>query len=185
MVSASNEPEAPAGYNLEGVAFGMTDGVICFLGIIIGVAQATQDLTLVLVAAVVGGVADAMGNSFGFFASQLTEQSVQAHEQETHVEEVRVHSRREVWMSGVLAFVSTMLALVILIVPFLIFSFQVAVITTFLTGIAALFALGMYVGKISGKKEVKTGLVYAVLGVAGSLISYFVGSVLQSLTAIA
>lgn len=172
------------GYGLEGVAFGMTDGVICFLGIIIGVAQATQDLALVMVAAIVGGVADAMGNSFGFFASQLTEQSMQVHERETRNDGVRVHSRREVWMSGVLSFLSTMGALVLLIVPFFFLPFQLSSIMTFVTGIIALFALGVYVGKLSGKKLVRTGLVYAALGIVGALISYLVGNTLRQLMGI-
>jgi predicted membrane protein (TIGR00267 family) len=179
------EPTAEAGYNLEGVAFGMTDGMICFLGIIIGVAEATQNLALVLITAAVGGIADAMGNSFGFFASQLTEQSVQLHDQKNHKRQVRVHSRREVWMSGVLSFLSTMLALAILIVPFFLVPFQTAIIATFVTGVIALFGLGMYVGKVSEKNMLRTGLVYAALGIVGALISYFVGDTLRHLTGIA
>jgi predicted membrane protein (TIGR00267 family) len=133
----------------------------------------------------VGGVADTMGNSFGFFASQLTEQSVQAHEQETRHDGVRVHSRREVWMSGVLSFLSTIVALMILIVPFFFVPLQIGIVMTFVTGVIALFALGMYVGKLSGKRIVKTGLVYAVLGIVGALISYLVGSTLRQLMGIA
>lgn len=163
----------------------MTDDMICFLGIIIGVAEATQNLALVRITAIVGGIADAMGNSFGFFASQLTEQSVQKHDRENHGEEVRVHSRRGVWMSGVLSFLSTIVALAILIAPFLVLPFQMAIVAAFLTGVTALFGLGMYVGKVSDKNMVRTGLAYAALGILGALISYFVGDGLRHLTGIA
>jgi predicted membrane protein (TIGR00267 family) len=88
-------------------------------------------------------------------------------------------------MSGVLSFLSTIVALAILIAPFLVLPFQMAIVAAFLTGVTALFGLGMYVGKVSDKNMVRTGLVYAALGILGALISYFVGDGLRHLTGIA
>lgn len=69
-------------YWMEGVAFGLADGIICCLGLVIGVAEATVNLpllerrSLILASGILGGLANAFGNSIGFFLSQETERSV-------------------------------------------------------------------------------------------------------------
>ena len=136
------------GIYLEGFAFGMTDGIICFLGIIIGVAQATRDPLMVIIAGIVGGVADAFGNSIGFLISQLTEQSIQLHQEENLGMEVRVHTQKEVINSGVFSFLATIIALLLLIGPyFFIDDFYLAMFLTFIFGVLALFFLGWFVAK--------------------------------------
>ncbi|MHA2175766.1 MAG: VIT1/CCC1 transporter family protein [Candidatus Hodarchaeales archaeon] len=169
-----------AGVHLEGFAFGMTDGIICFLGIIIGVAQATQDPIMVIIAGIVGGVADAFGNSIGFLISQITEQSIQTHQKENLGQEVRIHTQREVIFSGIFSFIATIIALVLLIGPYVfIADFFVAMLITFLLGVLALFLLGMYVAKISGKNKLKLGLMYAIVGITGSILAFTIGSFLN------
>lgn len=180
----SKQAQKELGYGMEGIAFGMTDGIICFLGIMIGVAEATQDTRMVIIAGIVGGIADALGNSIGFFISQSTERGVQIHSKEEHGEDVRVHSEREVEMSGLFSFVATMAALIVLLLPFVFLSLQMAIVITFLIGTVAMFILGRYVGKISGKNQLKTGLQYAALGIAGGVISFLIGDVLRHLTGI-
>jgi predicted membrane protein (TIGR00267 family) len=168
------------GVHLEGFAFGMTDGIICFLGIIIGVAQATQDPAMVIIAGIVGGVADAFGNSIGFLISQVTEQSIQMHQKENLKQEVRIHTQSEVIFSGIFSFIATIIALVLLIGPyFFIADFFTAMFITFILGILALFLLGIYVAKISGKNKLKLGLLYAIVGITGTILAYTIGSFLN------
>ena len=172
------------GVHLEGFAFGMTDGIICFLGIIIGVAQATRDPKMVLIAGIVGGVADAFGNSIGFYISQLTEQSIQEHQKTTLAQEVRVHTQKEVIFSGIFSFIATIIALILLIGPyFFIQDFQTAIIITLFLGVFALFFLGLYVAKVCGKNKIKMGLMYSIIGIVGAILSYGVGTFLNPLLA--
>jgi predicted membrane protein (TIGR00267 family) len=169
-------------YRMEGLAFGLVDGVICFLGLTIGVAEATSDPTLVIISGIIGGIANAFGNSIGFFISQSTERGVQIHETEEHGVKTRIHSKSEVFMSGVLTFLATILALVILISPFLVFkNITTAIVVTFSFGMILTFILGSYVGKLSRENPYKTGLKYAVLGIVGAVISFFIGDFLKHL----
>ena len=62
-------------YRLEGVTFGLADGLIMSLGLIIGVAEATADPGFVVLAGIVGGFANAFGNSIGFFMSAVCRKS--------------------------------------------------------------------------------------------------------------
>lgn len=82
MKSLGGKRNESSKYWMEGVAFGLADGIICCLGIVIGVAEATINLpllerrSLILASRILGGL---FGNSIGFFLSQETERSVQIH----------------------------------------------------------------------------------------------------------
>ena len=165
-------------YLMESIAFGLTDGIICFLGIIIGVARATSDPTLVIIASIAGGIADALGNSIGFFISQTTERAVQIYGVEQGTES-RVHSKKEIWMSGVFSFLATIVALIFLISPFMFLSIWNATYVSFTIGTVMSFILGSYVGKIGKENPYKSGLKYAAITIAGALIAYLVGEILD------
>jgi predicted membrane protein (TIGR00267 family) len=156
----------------------LTDGIICFLGIIVGVARATSSPTLVIITGIVGGIADALGNSVGFFISQTTERAVQIYEVEKGTES-RVHSKKEVWMSGVFSFLATIVALILLLSPFTFLSIWNATYVSFAIGTIMSFVLGSYVGKIGKENPYKSGLKYAAITIAGALIAYLVGEVLD------
>ena len=163
---------------LESIAFGMTDGVICFLGIIVGVARATSSSTAVIIAAVVGGVADAMGNSIGFFISQSTERAVQI-EENNGEETVHVHSEKEVWLSGVFSFIATIVTLVMLLFPFFLTGVWPATFSSLIIGIILAFTLGTYVGRLGTGNPYYNGIKYAAVTIIGAGISYGVGELLE------
>jgi len=168
-------------YRMEGIAFGLADGIICFLGLTIGVAEATSDPTLVIISGIIGGIANAFGNSIGFFISQSTERGVQIHETKEHGVKTRIHSKKEVFMSGILTFLATILALAVMISPFLFFNISTAIVVTFSFGMILAFILGSYVGKLSRENPYKTGLKYVVLGIIGAVISFLIGDFLKHL----
>lgn len=176
--------EVTSRYWMEGLAFGLADGIICCLGLIMGVAEATVTLalierrSLIITSGVLGGLANAFGNSIGFFLSQETERSVQIHEAGLGIN-TRVHTKREVFMSGVLSFSATLLTLLILIVPFLFLDVQTSLVIAFICGIALSFSMGSYVGKLGKGNALRTGLKYAVLAVIGAIVSYGVGNLLN------
>jgi predicted membrane protein (TIGR00267 family) len=163
---------------MESVAFGLTDGVICFLGIIVGVATATLDSRMVIIAGIVGGVADALGNSIGFFVSQATERAVQLDEAEQG-DNSHIHSKKEVYMSGVFSFLATLLVLVLLISPFIFLAVWDATAASFIIGTIMSFVLGTYIGKMGGENPYKSGVKYCCITMLGALVSYGVGGFLH------
>ena len=164
----------------QGAAFGLADGVICMLGMIVGVAVATHDVRFSLVAGITGGLADALGNSFGFYLSELTERGAQIYDK-SQGKEVSAHSMREVLVSGVLSFAATVFALVILLVPFLLTDMWMALASCFVEGVVVLFLLGFYVGRLSDENPIRMGTRYVALGVIGTVLSFVVGDVLEIL----
>lgn len=163
---------------MESVAFGLTDGIICFLGIIVGVARATGSSVDILIAAIIGGIADALGNSIGFFVSQSTERAVQMRGAEEG-NNMHIHSKKEVWLSGVFSFLATLLVLVLLLVPFALFEVWTATTASFIIGTVSAFILGTYIGNLSKENRFKCGVKYAFITIAGAVISYGVGEIIH------
>jgi predicted membrane protein (TIGR00267 family) len=184
MKSLGRKKSESSKYWMEGVAFGLADGIICCLGLIIGVAEATANFpllerrSLILASGILGGLANAFGNSIGFFLSQETERSVQIREERLGMK-TRVHTKREVLMSGILSFSSTLFALLVLITPFIFLNIETSIILTFILGTFLSFSMGFYVGRISKQNPLKTGLKYAILAVVGALISHEIGDLLS------
>ncbi len=173
-------------YRLEGVAFGLADGLIMCLGLIIGVAEATSGTArareLVIITGIIGGFANAFGNSIGFFMSQSAERALQIHETTNHGAKTRIHSKREIFTNSIFTFSSAIAAVLILLSPFTFLSMNHAAILTFIIGTTMAFILGSYVGKISHENPYKTGLKYALLAILGAIISHFIADGIQLLT---
>jgi len=168
-------------YRLEGIAFGMADGLIMCLGLIIGVAEATSDTRLVIITGIIGGFANAFGNSIGFFMSQSAERALQIRETTNHGANTRIHPKREVLINSLFAFISTIAATVVLLFPFTFLSMNRASILTFVIGIIMAFILGSHVGKISHENLYRTGIKYALLAVLGAIISHYIADCIQLL----
>ena len=164
----------------QGIAFGLVDGLITMLGIIIGISRATSDPRLVILAGIVGGVSNGFANSIGLYASELAErgQQIQARKRG---EESHVHTLNEILIASGLAFVSCLVALVLPIVPFFYFSINTAIMIAFVVSTALLFILGFEVGRVSYESRLRMGLQYAFAGVFGAIICYWVGDMLQNL----
>ncbi len=174
--------QAEESYRLEGIAFGLADGLIMCLGLIIGVAEATSNTQLVLITGIIGGFANAFGNSIGFYMSQSAERALQIHETTNHGAETRIHSKREVFTNSVFSFTSTVAAVAVLLSPFTFLLMDQAVILTFLIGTTMAFILGNYVGKISHENPYRTGLKYALLAILGAVISHLIADFILIVT---
>ncbi len=169
-------------YRLEGIAFGLADGLIMCLGLIIGVAEATVNTQLVIITGIIGGFANAFGNSIGFFMSQSAERALQIHETTNHGATTRIHSRKEIFVNSIVSFASTIAATFVLLGPFVFLLMDQAVIITFIIGVILAFALGSYVGKISHENPYKAGVKYASLAIIGAIISHYIADFIQLLT---
>ena len=168
-------------YRLEGIAFGLADGLIMCLGLTIGVAEVTSDTRLVIITGIIGGFANAFGNSIGFFMSQSAERALQIREITDHGATTRIHSKKEIFTNTAFSFASTIAAVLILLSPFLLLQMNPATILTFAVGTIMAFALGSYVGKIGHGNIYREGAKYAILAAIGAVVSHFIADCIQLL----
>jgi predicted membrane protein (TIGR00267 family) len=160
----------------QGVAFGTMDGLITILGVVIGVATATESSAIVVISGVIVGVANSIGNCFGFYASELAERA-------EHIQENQhVSSMAETRRSTFLAFVTSLASMSVLVVPFaLLTSLSHAMSVSLGIALAMLFGLGVSVGRLSREGPWKFGIRYVLLGLIGAALSFVVGSILGDL----
>jgi len=155
----------------QGVAFGIVDGVITILGVVIGIATATQNSGAVLIAGLVAGLANAFGNSFGFYASELAERA--EHMQENQ----HVSSMTETRRGTLLAFAHSIASTIVIVTPFTILGLRHAMIASLIVALALLFGVGAVVGRLSHASPWKFAIRYVLLGLAGATLSFMVGAV--------
>jgi predicted membrane protein (TIGR00267 family) len=165
-------------YRLEGIAFGLADGSIMSLGLIIGVAEATTDPRLVIISGIIGGFANAFGNSIGFYMSQCAERGLQIHETTEHGINTKVHSKKEIYLNSVFAFLCSVAISIALLSPFILLNMATAIISAFALGILVAFFLGLYVGKLCQENRWINGLKYAFLAFLGAIISHLVADLI-------
>ena len=153
----------------QGVAFGTMDGLITILGVVIGIASATENSGVVIITGLVAGLANAFGNAFGFYAGELAERA-------EHIQENQhVSSMRETRRSTLLAFLHSVGSTMLIVAPFALLSLPSAIITSLIAALVLLFVLGALVGKFSHASRLKFGTRYVVLGLVGAALSFIVG----------
>ncbi|PIO06226.1 hypothetical protein COT29_02045 [Candidatus Micrarchaeota archaeon CG08_land_8_20_14_0_20_59_11] len=166
----------------QGAAFGMMDGIILIVGLLIGVSEATASHKIVIVSGLVGGIANAFGNSIGFYTSESAERGEQIKFHKARgkkIEDGYVHTHEEMLASSALSFIATIIALIFPIAPFFFFAdIGTAMIACVAVSAVMLFCLGTYIAKLNDECWWKSGLKYALLGFAGAVIAYFIGDVM-------
>jgi len=171
---------------LEGGSFGIVDSVIGSFGLIIGLAAATYNPNLIFVSGLLAGFSDSFGNSIGFFFSQKSEKTVQILIKRKGIPQ-RVHTEKELLMSGFSSFLTTLLIYSIMLIPFLFMNIISALLFSISFAVAILFLLGAYNAYLLGKNTknmVKEGFLYIGICFVTAVISYFVGSFLNNFIAV-
>jgi len=159
----------------QGVVFGTMDGLITILGVVIGIATATQNADAVIVAGLVAGLANAFGNTFGFYASELAERAEHIQEKQ------RLNSMTETRRSTILAFTHSVGSTIVIVTPFSVLGLTNAIFLSLIFACLLLFALGGFVGKFSHASRLRFGIRYVALGLVGAGLSFVVGEVVRSL----
>lgn len=172
--------------SFQGVAMGMMDGLITLLGILMGVGAATGDPKLVIIAGLVGGIANSFGTSVGFYTSEQAERGQQIRfyakkgRAETKEADRYIHSDTEIYMETAFSFLAGVAALVVPIIPFLLnLPISTAMGASLIISIAMLYALGFYIGRLNRERPFLSGFKYAAIGVISAIVALLIGELLK------
>jgi|GEM_PF-6335042 len=143
--------------------FGATDGTISTLAVIAGVAGATANPFIVLVAGASAMLAEAISMGFSSYSAAKTKEAI-----------TKTKKQRSPIIEGVEFWLATMGGGFVPLVPFLTpiqssLAWSVALSTIFL------FAIGANAARVGGNGIVWTGLRTAVIGLIAAGITYAVG----------
>ncbi|MEM3814535.1 MAG: hypothetical protein QW054_03530 [Candidatus Micrarchaeia archaeon] len=166
--------------SLEGISFGLVDGSICALGAAVGIVTATNDPFLAVLSILIFGLSDSFGNSAGFYLSQVSERNIQIMRKRMGRTQ-HVHTTGELFLNGVLTFVSTFIIYILIGLPFVFLPLEQALISAVIIAALVTFLLGAYNANIIKKDVIKTGMFYSGITVATAIICYLFGLLLNNL----
>ncbi len=106
--------------------------------------------------------------------SQSAQRGLQIHETTEHGVTAKVHSKKEIYLNCIFAFVCSVAISIVLLSPFILPNMATAVISAFALGVSVAFFLGSCIGKLSKEKSRISGLKYAFTALLGAIISHLV-----------
>jgi len=148
---------------MHGGAFGIIEATIMMLGVMLGLSV-THDKSIIILGIVAAGVADAVANSSAFHVAEEAEGG---------------HTQKEVWRATLMTFLGTVLPVVLLIVPLILFPLNKGIITSAVFGVIIISWIGNYVAKKSKKDRMRIIAEYLVMAVIAVIVTYIAGRIVQ------
>jgi len=144
---------------VQGFTFGIMEGMVMVLGVLIGLSAASQPKTVLIIGTFLAGFSDALANAVGIHVSQETE----------------ARPRREVWKATIYCFLATIGATLIIVIPLAVLPTTLAIPVTWVIGVVSLAALGWYVSRFSRIPKSTLAFEYMSMGIVVSVVCFIVG----------
>jgi predicted membrane protein (TIGR00267 family) len=144
------------------IILGSIDGLLAVLGIIVGLATATQDTGLIVKAALGGGIALCLTNGIGSYLAETAveysrisnvERAMLENLRDTHIEKM---AKRKIIRDSLIHGGASFVGSLVPIVPFLLLSGLAAIVASVILALIALVLLGIYSGKVSEQGYIKS-----------------------------
>lgn len=152
------------------VILGTIDGVLAILGIIVGISTTSVDSSVIIKAALGGGIALCLTNGIGSYLAEsaveygkLTsvEKAILQDLKDTKIEQV---TKRKILRDSIIHGGSSLLGSIIPIIPFIFLRGGISTIISIALSLGALVLLGLYSGKISSQSYIKSVVRMVALG---------------------
>ena len=164
---------------LRYVVRGIIDGSLSTLGVVIGASGG--DSSLIIAAGIGGGIANGLSNILGALTAEKASLEKEREMQERSLLKENGYLKKTVFykravhetiVCGFVDGISTMLGSMLPVVPFFIFEPKMAVIVAIIITLAILFALGIFIGRISRENLAISGLKMVIGGVLVALAGF-------------
>ena len=158
---------------------GVIDGLLSTLGVVIGASSA--DKAIILAAGIGGAVANGVSNFLGAFSSEEYKGRMHIQKIENAMLSDNIESsiigknmKKEILKAGLLDGGSTIIGGFIPVMPFILLDHDQALLWSVLCTVLTLFVLGAYIGKVSKKWIILSGLKLMILGVLTALLVHII-----------
>ncbi len=149
--------------------FGVEDSLVSTVGLVAGIAAAKVESGTILITGIVLIFVEAFSMGVGSFLSETSAEEYEAH-------------LANIWSTikaGVIMFISYFVAGFIPLFPYALWSLEKAFWFSILLSVIALFALGIFSGRISRRSPLKTAIRMTVLGGMAIALGVIVGTLLK------
>lgn len=155
---------------IRNIIFGIVDSLVSTVGLLSGIDVSGTTRSVIILTGVVYAFVEAFSMAIGTF---LSEESAEEYEAKSEVSDSRPYDA-----AGIM-FISFLLAAFIPIAPYMILSSSVALWYSIALSLAALFAAGIIIAKVSQIQLIKHATKTVLLGGAAILIGVIVGKVIM------
>jgi predicted membrane protein (TIGR00267 family) len=149
---------------------GTIDGLLAVLGIIVGIATSNADTSIIIKAALGGGIALCLTNGIGSYLAESAveygrissvEKAILQDLKDTRVEKL---ARKKIIRDAIIHGGASFMGSLIPVMPFFIFDKGTATLTSIIFSLVGLVILGLYSGKISKQSYIKSVVRMVTLG---------------------
>lgn len=161
---------------VRAAVFGIQDGIVSTLGIVMGVAGAQLTGEAIVIAGIAGLASGAMSMAAGEYVSVQTQREMLAVGAKLDDDE-NVNPVKAAAANGGLFIGGGALPLM----PFLVADGFVAVVTSIVLSVLALFVTGAMLTKLTRQSPLKSGMRMLIIGGGAGIIGFLIGTVFGSL----
>lgn len=162
------------GEKLRDFILGIQDGIVNVLGLVLGVAAATLETRVVLIAGLAGLVAESV--SMGAVAYTSSKAARDYYKSAKEGKEASIYQNP--FRIGLFVFWATVLGSIIPLIPFFLMSVKAGIIASVILCGITLFVVGAVKGKLTVGNWKRTGLEMLAVGMVAAAIGYAVGILL-------
>ena len=172
------------GGNLRAAVFGINDGLVSNLSLILGVAGASSNNGIILLSGVAGLLAGAFSMAAGEYVSVRSQREMYEHQiglEQAELDEYPDEEAEELgspWGAALSSFFAFAVGAIVPLLPFVFSGGNTALIAAIAVTGVALFCVGGIISLFTGRSAVRDGLRMLLIGGGAGTITYFVGRLL-------
>jgi len=164
------------GSRLKDIILGGQDGLVNVLGVILGVAVATYDTKIVIIAGLAAAFAESISMAAVAYTSTDAALSYYASKIKKHrmfnlLKEEYENPKKSAYVVGLSAIIGSLIPLI----PFFFLSVSSSITIALVLAALALFITGTIKGKLTKENQFKEGFKILVIGMLAALVGYLVG----------
>lgn len=160
-------------YNLKDIILGGQDGIVNVLGLSLGVAEATNDVRVIIIAGLAGTAAESISMAAVAYTSAKASRDYYISEGGKAPEEWR-HPAWDAFVVGTSSVVGSLIPLV----PFFFLAIKESMYASVVISLVALFIVGAAKAKYSIGSWKRSGIEVATIGILAALAGYAIGKLL-------
>lgn len=146
---------------LQGASFGLMEGTIMIMGMLIGFGFAYPRRSMILLSIAMVGIADGLANATAFHVSEETE---------------IFHRVKEIHKATLFCFLATILAFFLPSIPMIFMQRMPAMIFGEIIAVCMLIGVGIFVAEVTKKDVSRLIVEYTIMGVLAAAASYALGA---------
>jgi VIT1/CCC1 family predicted Fe2+/Mn2+ transporter len=166
--------------SLREIILGAQDNLINVLATVLGVAIGSGRTEMVALAGLASGIAEAISMGGVLYTSTCAERDLRLRAGHEGPDRVSVTELKSPLRAAVVTFAAALVAAAIPLAPFAFLPIHWAMVAAAVLSVVALFGLGDYKGRVTGRPRWRDGLQFVAIGTVAAVAAAIIGALLKT-----